>query len=77
MKPSTTDCRKWHNESAERKAHARRPTMTTADTQAVVTPADSRTGDIEWVPFKSVRDAARRLTVVQKYYLCSERQKLV
>lgn len=36
---------------------------------------DTRTGDI--VPFKSVRDAARRLAVVQKYYLCSERQNLV
>lgn len=30
---------------------------------------DTRTGDVEWVPFKSVRDAARRLAVVRKYYL--------
>lgn len=29
---------------------------------------DKRTGDIAWVDFKSVRDAARRLAVVQRFY---------
>lgn len=30
---------------------------------------DERTGDQAWVPFKSVRDAVRRLAVVQRFYL--------
>lgn len=29
---------------------------------------DKRTGDIAWIDFKSVRDAARRLSVIQKFY---------
>jgi len=29
---------------------------------------DTRNGDVAWVPFRSVRDAARRLTMVQKHY---------
>ena len=29
---------------------------------------DTRNGDTAWVPFKSVRDAARRLAIVQKFY---------
>lgn len=30
---------------------------------------DKRTGETAWVDFVSVRDAARRLAVVQKFYL--------
>ena len=29
---------------------------------------DKQTGDTAWVDFRSVRDAMRRLTVVQRYY---------
>lgn len=29
---------------------------------------DSRTGDVAWVPFRSLRDAMRRLGVVQREY---------
>lgn len=29
---------------------------------------DKRTGDTAWIDFKSVRDAARRLSVIKKYY---------
>lgn len=29
---------------------------------------DKRTGDTAWIDFKSVRDATRRLSVIQKYY---------
>jgi hypothetical protein len=29
---------------------------------------DKRTGECAWTEFRSVRDAARRLTIVQKYY---------
>ena len=28
------------------------------------------TGETAWVDFRSIRDAAKRLTVVKKYYLC-------
>jgi len=30
---------------------------------------DKRTGDVAFVDFKSVRDAARRLSVIKRYYL--------
>jgi len=30
---------------------------------------NKRTGETAWIDFKSVRDAARRLSVVAKYYL--------
>lgn len=29
---------------------------------------DKRTGEVAWTDFRSIRDAARRLAVVQKYY---------
>ena len=29
---------------------------------------DKRTGDVAWVEFRSVRDAMRRLSVVQNHY---------
>lgn len=29
---------------------------------------DKRTGEVAWVEFKGIRDAMRRLSVVQKYY---------
>lgn len=29
---------------------------------------DRRTGDVAWVEFRSVRDAMRRLSIVQRYY---------
>jgi len=29
---------------------------------------DKRNGDMAWIDFKSVRDAARRLSVIQKFY---------
>ena len=32
---------------------------------------DERTGVVAWTPFKSVRDAARRLGVVRRYYLAA------
>lgn len=30
---------------------------------------DTRTGEVAWVPFRSVRDATRRLAVVAKHYI--------
>lgn len=30
---------------------------------------DKRSGEVAWVDFRSVRDAAKRLAVVQKYYV--------
>lgn len=30
---------------------------------------DTRTGEVAWVEFRSVRDAARRLAVINNYYL--------
>lgn len=29
---------------------------------------DTRSGEIAWVPFRSLRDAMRRLTVVRRWY---------
>lgn len=29
---------------------------------------DTRSGEVAWVPFRSVRDAARRLAVVRREY---------
>ena len=29
---------------------------------------DKRTGEVAWIDLKSVRDAARRLSVIMKYY---------
>lgn len=30
---------------------------------------DKQTGEIAWIDFKSVRDAAKRLSIIQKYYI--------
>lgn len=30
---------------------------------------DLRSGEVAWVPFRSLRDAMRRLAMVQKYYV--------
>lgn len=30
---------------------------------------DTRTGEVAWVEFKSIRDADRRLAVINNYYL--------